>query len=452
MASKILIVEDSPITRIVLRAKLARAFYTPLAAEDGASALAALNETRPDLLLLDLELPDMSGLDVLARLRADRTHAATPVIVITACTDRATRLAALSAGADEILTKPVDDELLLARIRSLLRRSADLPAPAGGDHATGFDLAEAAACYEHPGLVAVVTRCTEQRLRLARDLALRTGHRVTALSREDVLSATRPEGPRPEAFVLDADADTGLHFLSELRTRPDSSHAGVLLICAGNGRAAMAFDLGADEVVAPDIDPEELALRLAALMRRTRAAQQRRNSLNDSLRLAMTDPLTGLYNRRFALAELARIAAEARSDATPFSVLLIDLDRFKSVNDRFGHATGDLVLTEISRRLSANLRQGDLLARIGGEEFLLALPQADLSEARTIAQRLCDAVKGDAITLPAAAPPLTVTISIGLASGQSGEAIDALIDRADRALFKAKAKGRNQVATALRAA
>ena len=87
MASKILIVEDSPITRIVLRAKLARAFYTPLAAEDGASALAALNETRPDLLLLDLELPDMSGLDVLARLRADRTHAATPVIVITACTE-----------------------------------------------------------------------------------------------------------------------------------------------------------------------------------------------------------------------------------------------------------------------------------------------------------------------------------------------------------------------------
>lgn len=450
MASKILIVEDSPITRIVLRAKLARAYYTPLAAEDGAAALAALRDDPPDLVLLDLELPDISGLQVLSELRRCTRRGSMPVIVVTSATDRDTRLAALAAGADDILTKPVNDELLLARIRSLLRRQGD-PATQSAAPPSGYDLAEAAAPYDHPGLVAVVTRCTEQRFRLARDLAQRTGHRVTALSREEVLATTAAESLHPEAFVLDADASTGLHFLSELRTRPGTSHAGVMLICDGTERAAMAFDLGADEVVSPDVDPEELALRLSGLVRRTRAAEKRRSSLHDSLRLAMTDPLTGLHNRRFAQAELARIAAKSAAEGTPFSLLLIDLDRFKSVNDRFGHAIGDQVLTEISHRFSANLRHGDMLARIGGEEFLLALPGLALTEARSIAQRICDSIKTRPIPLPDG-PPITVTVSIGLASGQGNESIDALIDRADRALFKAKSKGRNRVATALRAA
>lgn len=448
MAGRILIVEDCAITRIVMRAKLGSAFYAPVAVATGAAAIAALGDATPGLILLDLDLPDMSGLDVLATIRRSRTRRDLPVIIITGSNDRDTRLAALSAGADEILTKPVNDELLLARIRSLLRRHSDMPAP---QDSPGFDMADDPAPFERPGFVAVVTRHTESRLRLARDLASRTGHCVSPLSREEVLAQPSGASGQPEAFVLDAETGNGLHFVSELRTRPASSHAGVVLLCDGAEKAAMAFDLGADEVVPSTVDPEELALRLSALIRRTRAAEERRLSLRDSLRLAMTDPLTGLHNRRYALAELGQIAAAAHRDATPFALLLIDLDRFKSVNDRFGHGIGDQVLTEVARRLSANLRPGDLLARIGGEEFLLALPAIGLTEGRAIAQRLCDGVRAVPIPVPGA-PPLVVTVSIGLATGQGGETIDRLIDRADRALFKAKSKGRNQVATALRAA
>lgn len=456
MAGRILIVEDCPITRIVLRAKLGLAFYTPLAAPDGASAIAALRDDPPDLVLLDIDLPDMSGLDVLATLRRSRARGDVPVIVVTSSTDRATRLAALAAGADDILTKPVHDELLLARIRSLLRRQSDTPAPPDGPVT---DMADPPAAFERPGFVAVVTRRTEDRLRLARDLASRTGHCVTPLSREEVLAQPGPQfGPQsgltaaqPEAFILDDGASNGLHFVSEIRTRTATSHAGVVLLCDGAKQAAMAFDLGADEVLPSTVDPEELALRLSALIRRTRAAEERRHSLRDNLRLAMTDPLTGLHNRRYALAELGTIAATAQRDAAPFALLLVDLDRFKSVNDRFGHGIGDRVLVEVARRLAAALRAQDLIARIGGEEFLLALPRLDLSEARATAQHLCDAVKSVPIPVPGS-PPITVTISVGLAIGRGGETIDRLIDRADRALFSAKAKGRNRVATDLRAA
>ncbi|MBC2837095.1 diguanylate cyclase [Paragemmobacter straminiformis] len=448
MAGRILIVEDCPITRIVLRAKLGLAFYTPLAAPDGASAIAALREEAPDLVLLDLDLPDMSGLEVLATLRRSRARRDVPVIVLTAATDRTSRLEALGAGADDILTKPVNDELLLARIRSLLRRQSDTPAAAD---APGNDMADPPATFERPGFVAVVTRRTEDRLRLARDLARRTGHCVTPLSREEVLAHPGIAAAQPEAFVLDDGASNGLHFVSEIRTRTATSHAGVVLLCDGAKQAAMAFDLGADEVLPSSVDPEELALRLSALIRRTRAAEERRLSLRDSLRLAMTDPLTGLHNRRYALAELGNIAATAHRTATPFALMLVDIDRFKSVNDRFGHGIGDRVLVSVARSLAANLRPEDLIARIGGEEFLLALPCLDLSDARRTAQRLCDAVKSAPVSVPGS-PPVTVTVSVGLAIGRGGETLDRLIDRADRALFSAKAKGRNRVATDLRAA
>ena len=132
------------------------------------------------------------------------------------------------------------------------------------------------------------------------------------------------------------------------------------------------------------------------------------------MRLAMIDPLTGLYNRRYAMPELATIAARAAETGSPFAVMVVDLDRFKLVNDKHGHGAGDQVLVEVSRRLTANLRASDLLARIGGEEFLVALPDAGMPLARTVAERLCQAIEERPIRL-ASGIGLTVTVSIGVA-------------------------------------
>ena len=169
--------------------------------------------------------------------------------------------------------------------------------------------------------------------------------------------------------------------------------------------------------------------------------------VQDGLRLAMIDPLTGLHNRRYALPHLAAIAERALLSQGVFAVMVIDLDRFKSVNDRLGHASGDAVLVEVARRLQASLRQGDLLARIGGEEFLAALPETSFEEACHIADRLCRAVEELPIDTGCAAG-LRVTVSIGLAvSTATNRTEDAktIIDRADHALLRAKAEGRNKV-------
>ena len=157
----------------------------------------------------------------------------------------------------------------------------------------------------------------------------------------------------------------------------------------------------------------------------------------------------GLHNRRYGLNHLAGIAEAARIEDESFAVMVVDLDRFKAVNDRWGHPAGDAVLVEVARRLADNIRAGDLLARIGGEEFLIALPGADLPEARAVAERLCNVVKDHPIALPGGGA-LTITTSIGLAVSQAGEplqreAVQMVIDRADRALMSSKSSGRNQV-------
>jgi two-component system cell cycle response regulator len=273
------------------------------------------------------------------------------------------------------------------------------------------------------------------------------------LSRETALSDT-PNLPPPDVYVIESDlADPmgGLRLMSELRSRTLTRHAAICIVKTGDapGDAAMAFDLGANEVVLTGVDPREFGLRIARLMQRKRAADQLRASVRDGLRLAVIDPLTGLYNRRYALNRLSEIAELALTTERPFAVMVLDLDRFKEVNDTHGHPAGDAVLTEVARRMTINIRQNDLLARIGGEEFLIALPETDLAQANMIAQRLCEAVQEAPFDVPGAAP-LRLTTSIGLAIWSGARmlghaSVSEVIDRADQALLGAKSAGRNRV-------
>jgi two-component system, cell cycle response regulator len=217
----------------------------------------------------------------------------------------------------------------------------------------------------------------------------------------------------------------------------------------------MAFDLGADDAMGPAVAAEELALRTRGLLRRKRQGDRRRARMQDGLRMAIHDPLTGLYNRRYAVPRLAAIAERAREEGTQFAVMVMDLDRFKQVNDLYGHAAGDQVLVEVGRRLTANLRESDVLARIGGEEFLAILPRCCMATARNVAERLCQVMDEVPVRLHSG-EELRVTLSIGVTvAGNTGEAdlaVEGLVEQADLALLDAKGAGRNQVTYRLSAA
>ena len=453
MVGKILIVDGVATNRIIFKVALAEAFYHPVLAADGESCLHVARDASPDLILLDLVLPDRSGVSLISQLRADPATRDIPILALTASNDENLRLAALQAGADDVLAKAIDHASLLARVRNLLRGRDGLeglaPSVAGADL---FGFADAPAAFVGRATVSLLADQMEAALDWHDTLSQEMTDTILIQSREEAfLDANRSIGHAvPDVFLIDAgpagNAD-GLRLMSELRSRAATRHSAVCILRPRNNRDsnAIAYDLGADDVVNADVPPRELAQRLQTLIRRKRRDDQLRATVQDGLRLAMIDPLTGLHNRRYALPKLAAISAEAHAQATIFAVMVIDLDRFKSVNDRFGHAAGDAVLVDVAQRLKANLRADDLLARIGGEEFLVALPNTSFEEARLAADRLCKAIEECPVKLAFSAG-VSVTISIGVAvSCVTPEATHTIVDRADQALLLAKAEGRNQV-------
>ena len=456
MVGRILIVDDVATNRIVMKVKLAAAGYFPMLAADGAACIVTALRELPDLILLDLMLPDMSGLEVLARLRSEPSLRHVPVVMFSASQDQSARSAAFRAGADEFLAKPIDDQTLLARIRSFMR-SRELYEGFSGhqNNLAMLGFAEAQPDFQPPGVIALVSNRPDVALKIRRNMAQFLNDRVLVMTGEDAMADSFDQGRSPDIFLIEADCmgpGGGLRLMSELRSRSTSRHAAFCILSGPNSAtgAAVAFDLGAADLVTEAVAAEELAMRLSRLLVRKREADVLRASMQDGLRLAIIDPLTGLHNRRYGLAQLAAIADSAQRIGQEFAVLVLDLDRFKSVNDRFGHAAGDAVLIEIANRLAQNLREGDLLARMGGEEFLIVLPETNLADAHSIAERLCRAIECAPVYL-SETNTLTITISIGLAISTDiadlshKDSLLEIVERADRALLNAKSSGRNQV-------
>ena len=456
MSGKILIVDDLATNRIILKVKLNAAFHETLQAATGRDALDIARRERPKLILLDMMLPDISGIEVCRRLRTMPETQHIPVVIITASGDRQNRLKALEAGADEFLTKPLNEVILLARIRSLLRaRETEAELRLRSEGWGDLALAEDETIFSMPGRVGLVA--AEPAIAIAWRTALspHLKERLSVLTPAAALSDAAP-GAVPDVYMVAGDLGapgSGLRLVADLRSREQSRHAAIALALhdANPDTAAIALDVGASDLLPLPLDAQETALRLHLHVQRKRRADALRRAVSNGLRLAVTDPLTGLYNRRYALAHLDRIAARARETGRRFAVMVLDLDRFKTVNDTFGHGAGDAVLETVAARLRDNLRPSDLVARIGGEEFLIALPDATLGTARIAAERLCRVIGDEPVPLPDGRGTVQVTISVGLALGpdlgpdEADQTARNTLARADAALFAAKTEGRNQV-------
>ena len=163
---------------------------------------------------------------------------------------------------------------------------------------------------------------------------------------------------------------------------------------------------------------------------------------------ASVDVLTGLHNRRWLDDSFARMLRRCANDGRPASLLMIDIDRFKTFNDTWGHLAGDAVLRHVARQMSAHLRPTDLMARYGGEEFSALLPDTSREEALAIAERLRNGVEWASLTLGENGETVSVTISLGLAEAHAGETLEEVVGRADEDLYRAKENGRNRAETA----
>ena len=286
-------------------------------------------------------------------------------------------------------------------------------------------------------------------------LRARLGATVTiAANRRETLAAAH-EGPA-DVFVIsgqlgrrDETREDGLQLCSQLRSQPGTRQSSLILTIeeGDHARVAEALDFGVDDYLSRPVDESELVARMRAQLRRKRFADRLRRNMQTGLRLAMTDALTGLYNRRYADQHLSRHVAERCADAAPAMALLaFDIDHFKHVNDTYGHGVGDEVLVEFASRIREEMRGVDLIARYGGEEFLVAMPETRIDAAVRAADRVRTAVSARPFETGAGA--IRITVSVGVAALSSGESAPSLLRRADDALYAAKNSGRNRIAEA----
>ena len=243
----------------------------------------------------------------------------------------------------------------------------------------------------------------------------------------------------------------GRELCRAIRRRPDTPYTYIILLTSQQSREdrLAGLEAGADEYLVKPVDEAELHARLRIARRILDLESTLKRSLEELRSLAVKDPLTGFYNRRFLVERLPAELKRATRYERPFSVILFDLDHFKEVNDRFGHGAGDRVLQSCSRALESSLREDlDWVVRYGGEEFLVVLPETDLEGAQVVAERVRAAIAATAITVGGG--QLSVTASLGVASLPSFPrrerlAMEALLEGADRCLYQAKHAGRNQI-------
>jgi len=455
MSGRILVVDDVATNRMILRAKLAASYYDVLQAENGAETLAKAMSEQPDLILLDVLMPDLDGFEVCRRLKADPATSHIPVIMVTALSDPGDRVRGLECGADDFLTKPINDLALFSRVRNLLRskfmldelRLRDQTSQELGLTDPRLTMAEK---FPVPARVALIATDTEMAKRWAATLADRPD--ITPLickNEQEAMAYT--EDDMPDVFMIHARLGAfgdGLRLVSYLRSRPPSRHTSVVLVTpdGDHERAFKGLDLGANDYLFNSFDSAEMIARLCGQINRKRMSDRLRDSVTDSLKLAAIDSLTGLYNRRYAKLHLRKIFERAQETDKGFALMVLDIDKFKLVNDHYGHSAGDHVLQEFARRMQENLRGVDLVSRLGGEEFLVAMPDTSESQARIASERLRQVIEETPFLTGEDGKSLTITVSIGVTLGRADcPDVDCLIIEADKALYKSKSDGRNKV-------
>ena len=454
MTGRILVVDDQPLNVKLLEAKLMSEYYDVITARGGAEAIRIAVDERPDLILLDVMMPDMDGYEVCRHLREQPETMHIPIVMVTALSDTADRVVGLEAGADDFLTKPVDDLALFSRVRSLLRFKVtfdELRLRMGVND--GAALGDRALRWGEPveGARVLLLEDFESRARFMAE-ALQDHHHVDVVSTEGEALRLAETGDYAVIIIsLSLEDIDGLRVASQLRSRPATRMVPILVLIEDGDleRLAKALDLGVTDYVMAPVDRNELIARVRMQVRRKHYQDRLRSDIETSVSMATLDELTRLHNRRYLTTYLAREFERARSTGKALSLMVLDVDHFKSVNDTYGHATGDLVLVELGRRMLQATRSTDLAARYGGEEFVVVMPETDIAVACTVAERLRQAIGEKPFPAGQGNPDLPITISIGVAAVSPATANpDALFRAADEALYAAKGSGRNRVVAA----
>jgi two-component system cell cycle response regulator len=452
MSARVLVVDDVLANVKLMEARLTAEYFDVVTAMTGPEALALCERTQCDIVLLDVMMPDMDGFEVCRRLKANPKTHHIPVIMVTALDQPSDRVRGLEAGADDFLTKPVSDIALIARVRSLVRLKMvtdELRMRAVTSKEIGIldPVADALAEAGRDGRILIVDDRRSSYERLAG--LIETEHQVEVESNPHEALFRAADGNYDLLVVsLGLENFDALRLCSQVRSLERTRSLPILIIAEheDNARLLRGLEIGVNDYLVRPIDKNEMYARVRTQVRKRRYTERLRDNFQLSMEAAITDSLTGLHNRRYMESHLGTLVEEAAARGKPLTLLILDIDYFKSINDNHGHDAGDDVLREFATRVRKSIRGIDLACRYGGEEFVVVMPETDMAVAGVVAERIRRRIAGEPFAIQKGSGALDVTISIGIAALQAADdTADTILKRADQALYRAKRDGRNRV-------
>ncbi|MEP6342811.1 MAG: PleD family two-component system response regulator [Maricaulaceae bacterium] len=447
MSARILIVDDLVPNLRLLEVKLVAEYYDVVSATNGLDAIDIAKTEKLDLILLDAMMPDMDGFEVCRRLKSDPNLAHIPVIMLTALEESRTRVRGLEAGADDFITKPINDLILMARVRAQLRLKMITDQLLSH---TGYSIANSQSVLEQIGAQQARLLIVEDSERRAAKLSVPFEGRHIIRTESDPRVAIQAAKAGTDLVIVSlvSNGFDGLRVCASLRFDEKTKDLPILALgdLQDESRLIRAYDLGVNDLLLRPIEAEEIQARVNSQLRRKFFTDSLRENFNENLEMVISDPLTGLGNRRYFDRQIATLFELLENEGEAFSIMVFDIDHFKRVNDILGHDMGDTILKEVAARLVSNMRAMDIVSRYGGEEFIIAMPKTKCQDALHAAERVRGLVGGTPVYVDGQAH--IITTSVGVAEVQPGEKLRDVFKRADAALYKAKQMGRNKVMSA----
>ena len=451
MTATVLVVDDSESNIKLLQGKLINEYYTVLTANNGIQALKSLEENKVDIVLLDVMMPEMDGFETCKKIKSNPETTHIPVVMVTALSGIEDRIKGLESGADELLTKPIDDIALMARVKSLTRIKVVIDE---------LKLRNNTSAQLGGEVIELKENFSDNKILLIDDDVIQAKNITSYLEEivKQIKTVTSPDEIDtlgsfiPDLVIISCqiDAEDPLRISVMLRSKPVFKNSVLMFLAEEENvkdTVIKGMELGINDYCIAPVDANELQARVRTQLRRKQYQDTLRSVLEESVDLSTKDSLTGLFNRRYFDIHIKQMSDKIRNSDRTMSIMVLDVDHFKKVNDTYGHPAGDAVLKRLSHTLKSSFRVTDLIARYGGEEFVVLLGDVDIKQGKMIARKIRDIIKNTNFTIPEHKKPLKKTISIGVAEFNHKESLKNFIMRADKALYKAKKSGRNAVIT-----
>lgn len=451
MTARVLVVDDILANVKLLEARLQAEYFEVLSAFSGADALDVLSRERVDVVLLDVMMPGMDGFEVCRRIKANPKTHHIPVVMVTALDQPSDKVQGLGNGADDFLTKPVDDIALVTRVKNLARLKMlndemAMRASTGKDMGLPDDGELAKALSGRSGRILVVDDHPRSAARLLEVLG-KSNDAFAERDPQTALARLTEHNFDLTVISLSLQNSDGLRLCSQIRSLERTRHLPIIILVEPGDEARLmrGLDMGVNDYLMRPVDRHELLARIKTQIKRKRHSDFLRHRLAETVEQSITDALTGLQNRRYMEGHMKTLVADCLRTGRRLSMLVADIDHFKLVNDTYGHDAGDAILREFSVRLKRNTRGMDLACRLGGEEFVIIMPDTEIARAYQVGERLRACIAAETFDAGGGVQ-IRVTASVGLSTlERSDDTPETIFKRADNALYAAKKRGRNRV-------